>query len=168
MPSRLPLLILASGLLVAGGCWLSSLLVSEETRVRRTLEAFEVHFNEQRSGAFIDGLSDDYREHNHSLGREDVKLIFFRIFNDPNLRTTERKSFLYRAEIDGEAAVVDIDEDAANRATAAFTLRIRRSDAAADADPEWEARFDATLVREEGDWKLRESRYRTQSGRMPF
>lgn len=160
--------VLGLGLLALGGCWLSGLLASEETRVRRVLRAFAASFNEQRPGAMIVGLSEDFEDHNHGLDRQSVKLVFLRVFNDPSLRDPQTRAFRYRAEFVDAGATIRCDDPEPGTAQASFALRVHRVDAAAGSPPEWEARFEAVLRKDQGDWKVHQSRYRTTSGSMPF
>jgi len=174
----LALFVAACVAIVAYRLYLASL--SDETRIRKMLEAIAEGFNEASASAVSDRLTADFSVERGDLGRREVHAFLVQFF----LQERDHRSGkpLWKVELRPEDIELRIEEgehDGPPPARAEVTARFVKL-SAADAQPgepaegsrhrpaPVEARFSGVLKKIEGRWLIDSANHRLLEGRWPF
>lgn len=153
-------LLLAAAALVLwiGGRAIVRALASDETKIRRLVEAMADGFDRTRMDPVLAGLDREFADETSGATRQDVREALAYLFFTAKDETT--KAFPYRARVEIRS------------------IEVRRPSATCDADvhfvdlrggketPAWDIGLRLELARGGDGWKIEKSKYETRSGRM--
>jgi hypothetical protein len=166
-PKRFFIISIAIILIAGYAAWrIREAFTTEETRVRRVIEAIETAFNRERAGAIADYLADDFHEEESGVDRDEARLFLFQFF----LAERDREGGpRFSVQVDeGDVEVVFPDGDGkANSAEARVNARFFDRSSGGPS-PFGTFLFTAQLSKIEGEWLIRRARHKKIEGRWPF
>ncbi len=155
---RVVVLVLALAGLGFGVRALVRALASDETKIRRVVEAMADGFDRTRMDPILEGLDRTYADETSGATRQDLREALAYLFLTAKDETT--KAFPYRAK-------VEIGPVAVHRPTAECAAEVRFVDLRGGKETAaWEIGVRLALARGDDGWKIVTSRYETTSGRM--
>lgn len=136
-------------------------LVSDETKIRWTVEDMRDGFDKTRMDPILVAFAEDFRDDTSGADRADVRQALAYLFF--SAKDPETKGFPYRVEIEiTKLAIEDSDPPAADCDLDARFLDLR----AGAEEPAWEIAIHSRWTRGEYGWRIKSTRYETKSGRM--
>ena len=152
--------------LLFGIRWVSDLLSSDETKIRRMLEHMVEGFDDGQARQAISGLAEDWRHASGSESREDLRL--FVLGESLRNRDRESKAFRWDAELLEDTLRIQVEEGA-ETATLEVELRLHELSGVVDGEKRWELRWhfrlDAQLIDGPGGWQIARSSHEDLEGR---
>jgi hypothetical protein len=140
---------------------LVSLFVPDETRIRELVLGMAEGFNDSNPLAISGALDSSWIHEGGSIDRTELtRALAFTFWQD---RTELKRRFRRRVELDEETLAIEIG-DGSTDATVSCEVRffVLRGE---EWEPDWNARFEATLKRSGGGWSIAASRHTDLAGR---
>ena len=154
----------AAGVLLA--YWLVfHAFVSDETRIRRVLQNSVDGFNDTHKKRCISALADDFREETTGLSRDMIgqRLVYlFLKEKHPDMNT-----FRYRIELVEDTLEIEVAEASPKTAKISVLARFSKMGKGEFA-PVWDVEIDGGMEKTSDGWKVKRSRHRGVSGKLPF
>jgi hypothetical protein len=139
---------------------------TEETRVRRVVEAIEAAFNGERAGAITDHLADDFQEAETGVGRDETRLFLFQFFRSERGRDGGPR---FSVQVDGDGIEVLFPDGDGKATSAEARVTARFFDRSSkDRSPFGTFLFTAQMSKTDGEWLIRRARHKNIEGRWPF
>lgn len=163
MLKRILLAALLLVLVLLVGRWLVHAIVSEETRIRWTLEEMADGFNDTDTNQVLAGLAPDYFDDTYGADRPSVRQALAYVFLQRKDPVT--KGFLYEVELPEDEITIELVGE--REESARVTLLARFSEKNGDERKiVWETRVKAEMVERDGEWMVLASEQETVSGRL--
>ena len=163
---RRPLLKLAAVAAAGLAAWLLyPLLLSDEARIRRQIDASLDAFNRARAGSCVSVLAEDFRDETHRADRRAIRGYLAALFISSQNRVDGR--FRYAVRLLEDELRIAVREDGSGRADVTGALAFRDLLSESE-EPAWEAAVTALFAKESGDWLVKTASFETRSGRRPF
>jgi len=159
--SKRVLLMLGTAVLAYAGYRMSLSFVDDEVRIRWLLDDAVAGFNDADRSDCLASVAEDFAHHRPRLNRDDLGRLLAAVFLRGRPGMGE---FRFRAEVVADSVQITVDD---SKAQLQFTINMqeRRSGTFV---PAWEVLISGELVKDDGDWWLRRTEHRTQSGRLPL
>ncbi len=154
----------AAGVLLA--YWLVfHAFVSDETRIRRVLQNSVDGFNDTHKKRCISALADDFREETTGLNRDLIGQRLVYLFLKE--KHPDMNAFRFRIELVEDKLEIEVADVSPKTAKVSVLARFSRI-VKGEFVPVWDVDIDGGMEKTSDGWKVKRSRHRGVSGKIPF